>query len=247
MTRFAFPLMMAALVLPTAAKAEMTPEQKAEVETLVKQYILEHGEVLIESVNNYQKKQEEQANKDSQVKAKELLATLKDNKDVAVVGNPDGDVTVVEFFDYNCGYCKKAYDEIQSLMKDDKKVKIVLYDMPILGPESHEIAKWSLASKKQGKYWEYHQALMTHQGGKDEAALKKLAKDAGLDADKLAKDKDAPEIEAEIQKHLEVARSLGIQGTPGFLIDEKVFRGYIPYDAMKASIKEVRDTKASAQ
>lgn len=244
-TRFAFPLMMAALMLPTAAKAEMTPEQKAEVEALVKQYILEHGEILIESVNKYQKKQEEAVNKESEVKAKELLTSLKDNKDVAVVGDVNGDVTVVEFFDYNCGYCKKAFDEIQSLLKDDKKVKIVLYDMPILGPELHEMAKWSLAAKKQNKYWEYHQALMQHQGGKDADALKKLAKDAGLDADKLAKDKDAPEIEAEIQKHLEVARNLGIQGTPGFLIDEKVFRGYIPYDAMKSSIKEVRDAKAA--
>ena len=244
MTRFAFPLMMAALVLPTAAKAEMTAEQKAEVEALVKQYILDHGEILIESVNNYQKKQEEAANKESEVKAKELLVSLKDNKDVAVVGNPDGDVTVVEFFDYNCGYCKKAFEEIQSLVKDDKNVKIVLYDMPILGPESHEIAKWALASKKQGKYWEYHQALMQHLGGKDADTFKKLATEAGLDAEKLAKDKDAPEIETEIQKHLEVARNLGIQGTPGFLIDEKVFRGYIPYDAMKSSIKEIRDAKA---
>lgn len=244
MTRFAIPLMMAALVLPTAAKAEMTAEQKAEVEALVKQYILDHGEILIESVNNYQKKQEEAANKESEVKAKELLVSLKDNKDVAVVGNPDGDVTVVEFFDYNCGYCKKAFEEIQSLVKDDKNVKIVLYDMPILGPESHEIAKWALASKKQGKYWEYHQALMQHQGGKDADTFKKLATEAGLDAEKLAKDKDAPEIETEIQKHLEVARNLGIQGTPGFLIDEKVFRGYIPYDAMKSSIKEIRDAKA---
>lgn len=247
MTRFAFPLMMAALVLPTAAKAEMTPEQKAEVEALVKQYILEHGEVLIESVNNYQKKQEETANKESEVKAKELLVSLKDNKDVAVVGNPDGDVTVVEFFDYNCGYCKKAFEEVQSLIKDDKNVKVVLYDMPILGPESHEIAKWSLAAKKQDKYWEYHQALMKHQGGKDADTFKKLAEEAGLDGEKLAKDKDAPEVEAEIQKHLEVARNLGIQGTPGFLIDEKVFRGYIPYDAMTSSIKEVRAAKTAKQ
>jgi protein-disulfide isomerase len=245
--RFALPLMMAALALPTAANAEMTPAQKAEVEAIVKQYILDHGDVLIEGVNNFQKKEEEQANKASEVKAKELLATLKDNKNVAVVGNPDGDVTVVEFFDYNCGYCKKAFEEIQSLIKDDKNVKIVLYDMPILGPESHEISKWSLAAKKQDKYFEYHTALMNHQGGKDNDTLKKLAEDAGLDADKLAKDKDAPEIEAEIKKHLETASSLGIQGTPGFLISEKVFRGYIPYDVIKNTIKDVRSAAAKKE
>ncbi len=240
MNRFALPLMMAALVLPTAAKAEMTAEQKKEVEALVHQYILENGGLLIESVNKFQAKQEEETNKEAAVKAKALLETLKKDKDVAFTGNPDGDVTVVEFFDYNCGYCKKAFEEIQSLLKDDKNVKIVLYDMPILGPDSLESAKWSLAAKKQDKYFAYHTALMNHQGGKDEATFKKLAEDAGLDADKLAKDKNDPAIEEEIKTHIQTAQELGIQGTPGFLINEKIFRGYIPYDVIQKTIADER-------
>lgn len=232
--------MMAALVLPTAAKAEMTAEQKKEVEALVHQYILENGGLLIESVNKFQAKQEEETNKEAAVKAKALLETLKKDKDVAFTGNPDGDVTVVEFFDYNCGYCKKAFEEIQSLLKDDKNVKIVLYDMPILGPDSLESAKWSLAAKKQDKYFAYHTALMNHQGGKDEATFKKLAEDAGLDADKLAKDKNDPAIEEEIKTHIQTAQELGIQGTPGFLINEKIFRGYIPYDVIQKTIADER-------
>lgn len=243
MNRFVLPLMMAAIALPTAAKAEMTAEQKKEVEDLVKQYILEHGEVLIESVNKYQTRQEAEANKAAESKAAELLKSLKEEKNLALAGNPDGDVTVVEFFDYNCGYCKKAFTEIQSLVKDDKNVKVVLYDMPILGPSSHEISKWALASKKQNKYFEYHKALMSHNGEKTEEELKKIAKDAGLDADKLAKDKDDPAIEDEIKKHLAMAQELGIQGTPGFLINEKIFRGYIPYEQMQSSIKEIRAAK----
>jgi protein-disulfide isomerase len=237
-TRFALPLLMAAIALPSAARAEMTAEQKKEVEALVHQYILEHGDLLIESVNKYQAKQEAEANKAAEVKAKEFIETLKNEKDLAVAGNPNGSVTVVEFFDYNCGYCKKAFEEIQSLVKDNE-VRIVLYDMPILGPSSHEISKWALAAKKQNKYFEYHTALMSHNGEKNDDVFKKLAKDAGLDADKLAKDKDDPSIEEEIKKHLAMAQELGIQGTPGFLINEKVFRGYIPYDQMKATIKEV--------
>lgn len=236
----AFAILIAAFSLPTIARAEMTAEQKAEVEALVKQYILDHGEVLIESVNNYQQKQEGEANKESEVKAKALIESLKGDKSVAEAGNPKGDVTVVEFFDYNCGYCKKAFSEIQSLLKDDKNVRIVLYDMPILGPESTEISRWALASKKQNKYFEFHTALMTHNGEKDEATFKRLAKDVGMDADKLAKDKASPEIEAEIQKHLVTAQGLNIQGTPGFLINEKVYRGYIPYEGMTAGIKEAR-------
>lgn len=240
MTRFALPLMMAALVLPTAAKAEMSAEQKKEVEALIKAYILENGGDIIQSVNNFQQKQEEEANKESGVKAKALIESLKTDKNVAFAGNPKGDVMVVEFFDYNCGYCKKAFEEIRSLLKDDKDVKIVLYDMPILGPDSHEASKWAMAAKKQNKYFEYHTALMNHQGSKDEDTYKKLAKDAGLDADKLAKDKDDPAIEEEIKTHIETARSLNIHGTPGFLINEQIFRGYIPYDAMKDAIKAER-------
>ena len=240
MNRFVLPLMMAAIALPVTARAEMTAEQKKEVEALVHQYILEHGELLIESVNKYQTKQEEETNKQASVKAKELLEKLKEEKTKAVAGNEDGDVTVVEFFDYNCGYCKKAFSEIQTLLKDDKNVKVVLYDMPILGPDSVESAKWSLAARKQDKYFEYHTALMNHQGGKDDATFKKLAEEAGLDVEKLAKDKNDPAISDEISKHIETAHGLGIQGTPGFMINDKVFRGYIPYDVIKKTIEDER-------
>lgn len=240
MNRSALFLMMAAIALPTTARAEMTAEQKQEVEALVKQYILDHGDVLIESVNKYQAKQEAETNKASEAKAKELLAKLKTDKSGALAGNPDGDVLLVEFFDYNCGYCKKAFDEIQSLLKDDKNVKVVFYDMPILSPDSIEAAKWGLASIKQGKYFEYHTALMTHQGAHDEDVLKKLAGDVGLDVDQLMKDKAAPEIEATIKSHIDLAKDLNIQGTPGFLINDKVFRGYIPYDVIKETIKSER-------
>lgn len=240
MNRFVLPMMMAALVLPNAARAEMSAEQKKEVETLVHQYILENGDLLIESVNKYQAKQEEETNKQAGVKAKALLESLKTEKNAAIAGNPNGTITMVEFFDFNCGYCKKAFEEIQKVIKEEKDVKVVLYDMPILGPDSLESSKWALAAKKQNKYFEYHTALMNHQGGKDEATFKKLAEEAGLDADKLAKDKDDPSIEEEIKTHIKTAQELGIQGTPGFLINEKIFRGYIPYDVIQKTLEGER-------
>ncbi len=247
MNRFALPLMLAAIACPSIAQAEMTTEQKKEVEALVREYILNNGDMLIESVNKFQQKQEAEVNKQAEVKAKELLDSLKNEKNMAATGDMNGDVTVVEFFDYNCGYCKKAFDEIQLLLKDDKKVKVVFYDMPILGPESVEASRWSLAAKKQKKYFEYHAAIMGHVGAKDEATYKKLAEDAGLDAEQLAKDKASPEIDAEIKKHIEMAQSLGIQGTPGFLINEKVFRGYIPYNVMQDAIKTARTPDTAAE
>ncbi len=240
MKRYVLPALMAVAMIPGAARAEMGADQKKEIEALVHQYILEHGDILIESVNKYQTKQEEKANMESEAKAKEFMAALKDAKGLAEGGNPKGDITLVEFFDYNCGYCKKAFDEILSVNKQDKDVRIVLYDMPILGPSSHEIAKWALASKKQGKYFDYHVALMQHSGEKDDAALKQIAKDVGLDPDKLSKDKDDPAIEAEISAHLAKAQELGFNGTPGFIIGEKVFRGYIPLDVMQSTIKDER-------
>jgi protein-disulfide isomerase len=243
--RYLLPFLCSVLFIPSTAQAEMSADQKKEIEALVRDYILNNGDVLIESVNKHQQKQEETANKQAMEKAAEFLKTIKDDSNLALAGNPKGDVTLIEFFDYNCGYCKKAFEEIQSLVKDDKNIKIVLYDMPILGPSSLEISKWALASKKQGKYFEYHSALMLHSGEKDEAVLKKLAEDVGMDADKLLKDKADPAIEAEIKKHVETAQSLGFAGTPGFLINTNVFRGYIPYDVMKETIKKERDKAGS--
>lgn len=229
------------MAMPAAAKAEgLTPEQKKEVEAVVKEYLLNHGEDILAGVTAYQAKQEEEANKESVGKAKALQEHLKGDKTTAAVGNPKGDITVVEFFDYNCGYCKKAFTEVQSLLKEDKNVKVVLYDMPILGPSSYEASKWALAAQKQNKYWEFHQAMMEHQGAADEEAFKALAEGAGLDFAKLSKDKDDPAIEETLKKHLETARDLGIQGTPGFLVGSQVFKGYIPYEQMKEAIKRER-------
>jgi protein-disulfide isomerase len=233
--------LMAVMAIPATANAQaLTPEQKTEVEALVKSYLLDNGQDIMESVTRFQMKQEEEANKQSAVKAVQLQESLKTDKTVPVVGNPKGDVTVVEFFDYNCGYCKKAFEEIQTLLKDDKNVKVVLYDMPILGPSSLEASKWALAAQKQGKYWEFHKGMMLHQGAADEAAFKKIAEDAGLKIEKLMKDKDSEEVANLIMKHVEVARDLGVQGTPGFLVGNQVFKGYIPYDEMKNAIKKAR-------
>ncbi len=238
---------MAAFLLPVSARAEMTAEQKKEVEEIVKAYILEHGDVLIESVNKFQAVEQAKQAKEQEIKfgpkVVELAAKIKADKTAASTGNQDGDIVIVEFFDYNCGWCKKAWTEIQSLLKDDKNVRIVFFDLPVLGPDSLETAKWSLAAKKQNKYFEFHSAMMNHPGQHDTETLKKLSKEAGLDVEKLEKDKASPEIEEEIKKHLEIAESIGVQGTPGFLINDQIFRGYIPYDAMQETIKDIRAKK----
>lgn len=147
---------------------------------------------------------------------------------------------MVEFFDYNCGYCRKALEEIKIVLKDEKNLKIIFMDMPILGPPSLEAAKWSLAAHKQGKYFEYHQALLEFDGQKNEKTLKKLAKKVGLDVKKLEKEKDSKDIAAILDKNIQQAQNLGIRGTPGFILDGQLYPGFMPAAQIKQYIADAR-------
>jgi len=201
---------------------------------------MNNGEVVLDSVNKYQgelvEKEREEANK----KAESFIEELKTRDDLATAGNPKGDITVVEFFDYNCGYCTRALNEIETLLESDKNVRVVFMDMPILGPPSLEASKWSLAAQNQGKYWEYHRAIMNHKGQKNVSALKKIAKDLDLDVDQLEKDKDSKKIADMLEKNIADAQALNIRGTPGFIIDGEISPGYIPVAEMKRIIANAR-------
>lgn len=231
------------LLIPATAKAEssFTPEQKAEIEAMFKDYILENGDVLIEALEKnqieQQVKQLEEARKNIADSSEYLY-----NSGSPSTGPDDADITIVEFFDYNCGYCKRALTELQDVMKDDKKVKVVFKDMPILSPDSREAAKWALAAHQQDKYFEFHSALMNHQGAKNETAYKGIAKTLGLDIDKLEKDKESEEVRARIDKNLEMSVKLGIRGTPAFIIGSEFSPGYIPAAQIKAIIEKVRES-----
>jgi len=229
------------LAMTSGAMAqELSPAQKTEIEAMLRDYILNNGDVIIESVNKFQARKQEEADAQAQERAKTLMEDIKKDTNLAFAGNPKGDVVVVEFFDFHCGYCKKAFEEIQTLLKEDPNVKVVLYDMPILGPDSYLASKWALAARNQGKYFDYHAALMGHQGQYTEDVLADLAKKIGLDVEKLKKDAADPAIDEELNKHLKTAQELGIQGTPGFLVGDQIFRGYIPYDQLKAAVAQAR-------
>ncbi len=208
----------------------------------VREYLLANPEVVIEAVEAYQKKQEMA---DAE-KAKENLKTHKDflykaDKDATPeVGNPDATVTVVEFFDYNCGYCKRALKEVQSVLAEDKDVRFVFKDMPILSPQSQTAAHWSLAAQRQGKYFEFHQKVMNHQGGISETSLAEIAKEVGLDVEKMKKDAADPKIAEIVMQNVKVATDLGLRGTPAFIINDRVIGGYIELEEMKRVIAEVR-------
>ena len=164
---------------------------------------------------------------------------------MCVVGNEDGNIIVAEFFDYNCGYCKKAFDGVQEVLDNEDDVKVALIELPILGPSSLLASQWSLAVLKQDedKYWDFHRELMTFQGQKTEATLTEMAERVGLDVEQLKQDAQSEDVQNEIAANRQFAEDMGVSGTPGFVIESEVIRGYVPYDQMKDIIEAERQKK----
>ena len=208
------------------ATALFSPEQKAAIEQIVKEYFLQNPEAFLEIQNALEAKMEKiQAEKTKQA-LKENANEIFKRTNAPIAGNPNGDVTVVEFFDYNCGYCKKAFGDIAKLVDKDPKVKVVLKELPILSKGSEEAARIALAARMQGKYWEVHRTLITIRGEiNEQTAMRAVEKVAGLDLAKLKKDMDSPEVKSEISLVRDLATKMGIQGTPHFLVGDRVIPG----------------------
>jgi protein-disulfide isomerase len=224
-----------------AAAAEFNDNQADEIRAIVKQYLVEHPEVVQEALRaneeNQQRAENEQRNQALQSHAKDIFH----NKDDLVAGNSKGNVAMVEFFDYNCGYCKRAFPDVMKMIKADGELKLVMKEFPILGPGSVYAARAALASKKQGKYWEYHLALLGHDGRIDEATADEIAQSVGLDLAKLKDDMKSDDVSDVIQRNMKLAESLRIEGTPAFIIDDVLIPGAVGYEALAATVKNVRD------
>ena len=209
----------------------------------VRAYLLENPQVIVEAMDEYQANQQE-------IEARKFEQTLSEKIDVLhdpsapFAGNPDGEIVIVEFFDYNCGYCKRAIGDIQTIIEKEKDVKIIFKEMPILSESSLDAARYAMAAHKQGKYFEYHTELMNFRGTKNAESLEKIAADLGLDVEQMRKDADSEEIRNEIKASLELSRDLGIRGTPAFIVDDTLSPGYLPYAQMKGVIAEARKNKS---
>lgn len=229
--------------LTSARAAEMTPEQRQAIETIVHDYIVKHPEVLQEAMVELEKRQQD-AQRQAQQKALETEKTaLLSAANQTVVGNPKGDVTLIEFFDYNCGYCKRALGDVAELAKDDPKLRIVLKDFPVLGPDSLEASRVALAVRQQlpgEKFFDYHTKLMATKGrvGKEQALA--VAKDMGLDMAKIAKDGEAAEIQAAIDETIRLGDKLGLTGTPSFIVGDEVVSGAVGAEPLKQLVASVR-------
>ena len=224
------------------AEDAFTPAQKEELGQYISQYLLDNPEVVVNSLNRYREDQERIALEAATAKVQSNMDYLT-GTDSPSIGNPKADVTVVEFFDYNCGYCKRALPDIQKAVADDPNVRFVFKEMPILSPASRSAAEWALAAHKQGKYFEYHTALMNDRGPKDEDNLARIAKELGLDVEQMKKDAASDAVSGAIDKVMTVTQEIGIQGTPAFIINGKLERGYLGPGGLERAIADARAEK----
>jgi protein-disulfide isomerase len=215
---------------------------KYDVENIVKETIKNNPEIITDSLKKAQEKQRA----DQEKKAKEALKSkskeLTSSKNSPVVGNPKGDVTVVEFFDYHCGYCKKMLPVISELIKSDKKVRVVFKEFPILSPDSELAAKAALAvyRVKPDKYFDFHTELMTETSQYSEESLLKAAEKVGVNPDKVKKEMNADWVNEELKKDRELADALAIRGTPAFIVGDTLLPGASSLEDLKKLIAEQR-------
>jgi protein-disulfide isomerase len=224
-----------ALCAPGAMADQFTPAQRDEIGAVIREYLLNNPEILLDVSRELDKRQQEMEARQREgavlANAKELYHSPED----LVAGDVNGDVTMVEFFDYNCAWCKKGLPEVLSLLDRDKKLRLIMKEFPIFGADSEYAARAALASKAQGKYWPFHLAMLGHQGHVTAALVDQIAGEQGLDLAKLKMDMDSPAIQAVIDRNQKLAQSLAINGTPAFIIANKVIPGYLPADQLAQS------------
>lgn len=230
-----------AIALTGAAHAQDKPLTRADVETIISEYLVQNPDVVVEALESFRAKQEEAMQADAQKGVQKHWEKLI-SKDAPSTGASadEAAVTVVEFYDYNCGYCKRALTDVQHILDQHKDVRVVFHEMPILSPASRIEAKWSLAAHRQGKFFEYHTKLMGHKGSKPESVLRALAEEVGMDVEQLRKDVNDPAIQDEIETAMTMAQEIGIRGTPAFIVNGKLYPGYLGQDGMNMAIEEAK-------
>jgi protein-disulfide isomerase len=231
-----------------ATAAEFSSPQRGEIESIVRDYLVSHPEVLQEAMAELDKRQTAAEAEKHKTAVKDNAQALFSSPREVVLGNPQGNVTFVEFFDYNCGYCKRAMNDMLTLLKDDPKLKVVLKEFPVLGPGSVEAAQVAVAVRMQDKtgqkYLAFHQKLLGGRGQADMAHALAAAKDSGVDMARLNTDIHSPEVKATIEENMKLAEALGLSGTPS-VVGSDVVVGAVGLPALEEKISTARCGKAS--
>src|SRR6202030_3395637 len=234
---------------PSASAENFSGSQRGEIETIIRNYLIAHPEVLEEAMAELNKRQAVAETEKHEASVAQNSDTIFNSPRGVVLGNKDGDVTFVEFFDYNYGYCKRAMTDMLDLMKSDSKLKVVLKEFPVLSQGSVEAAQVAVAVRMQDpggkKYLDFHQKLLGGRGPADKARALAAAKDAGLDTARIEKDLASPEGRATIEEKFKLAEAMGMNGTPSYVIGKQVVIGAVGLDGLKEKIGVARCGKAT--
>lgn len=226
------------LVLPFTALADGLDEGR--IRELVLETIRANPEIVMEAVAILERRQAEAETNALAGVLSAIRDRLEDDANAPVLGNPEGDVTVVEFFDYNCPYCRRAMEPVQGLLEADPNVRLIYREWPILGEGSVFAARAALAARKQGKYDEFHWALMAMNGRANEASVLRVASEIGLDVELLRSDMEGREIDDHIRVSAELAQALGFNGTPSFVIGNELAPGLVQQPQLMEMVESAR-------
>jgi protein-disulfide isomerase len=227
-----------------AAVQTFSSDQQREIEAVVKNYLVSHPEVVQEAIEALDKRQKEADAAKAHATIVENNATIFNSAHQVVLGNPEGNVTMVEFFDYNCAYCKRALSDMLDLLKSNSDLKFVLKEFPVLGAGSVEAAHVAVAVRMQDstgkKYMEFHQKLLGGRGPADKARALAVAKEVGFDMARVEKDMASDEVKTTIDEDMKLADALGVSGTPTYVVGNEVVVGAVGLDELKAKLKAER-------
>jgi protein-disulfide isomerase len=242
-------LLMATLTAGNASAQALSAPQRTEVEGIIKDYLLKHPELIEEVMKELEKRQTAAETAKAQKAITDNAQTLFDSPRQVTLGNPKGDVTMVEFFDYNCGYCKRALSDMLDLMKSDPNLKVVLKEFPVLGEGSMQAAQVAVALNMQDKggkkYLDFHQKLLGARGAADKAKAMAAAKDAGADMARLEKDMASPDVKATLEETFKLAEPLGLNGTPSYVIGKDVVIGAVGLSQLREKVNTARCGKVT--
>lgn len=231
-----------ALALIGPAQAQAPASDKAAIEQIVRDLIRREPEIVLEALDALEKRGEAQQREAAKQTLAERRRELENDPDMPVAGNPRGTVVLVEFFDYRCPYCRRMAEPIKELLASEKDVKLVRRDWPILGPPSVVASRAALAARAQGdaRYEKFHDALMTARVQLDENSIFQIARETGLDIERLRRDMESPRIAAILQKNDTLAKALAFTGTPGFTIGDTLVPGAVDLRTLKNLVAEAR-------
>lgn len=226
-----------AVLAQNSSSSQTSPEGRAAIEAIVRDYILANPEIIPEAMTRLQSRE-----------ATRLLASNRSEIETpfagAWTGNATADTTMVVFSDFACPYCKQGAKDIAKLVSEDKNLRIVFRDFPVLSPASEEAAMAALSAAQQGRYVAFHDALFEGQGRLTHERIVATVRKAGLNEGRTAKDLTAASLKAEVRKNLDLGRALGLTGTPSYIVGDRVLSGAVGYDALRSAVAEARAAKA---